>query len=170
MRGQKPKNKDKEAPMDLQKAKEAAFNLLSRKSVSKHEMVSALKKRGVSSDDCAEIVEYLTETKYLDDAAFARSMAVKLLRDKLFAPDRVIYELTRHGIKRELASEILGKVNYNIDAAIARIIEKNSANGTAGPDKIAGALNRRGFRYEQYADLLREYRENLNSEETYYEE
>ena len=90
--------------LDAKAAKQAAFDLLARKSWSARELTSRLRRRGASDEVAREVVAGLVSRGYVDDVAFARFWAESRARGRRIGSRRLRQELLQKGIARDVTS------------------------------------------------------------------
>lgn len=102
----------KKAPdLSLSGAKETAYRFLSYRDRSSHEIVSKLGEKGFSKEIVSEVVAFLTEAGYLNDARFARQWARSRMETRRLGPVRLKGELQKKGIAPEEIMAVLGALS-----------------------------------------------------------
>jgi regulatory protein len=131
-----------------------ALDALSRRSLSTRDLERWLKEREFAPDEIAEVIDRLTDSGLLDDKRFAHSFARSRLMNRGMSKRRVSMELSRHGISRELANEVIAQVNDEegideesaIDAAATKKWKSLSKlDPQVGKQRLFGFLARKGF-------------------------
>jgi regulatory protein len=133
---------------------ERALKLLGFRSQSAADLRRQLLRRGEPLADVEMAIERLREQKYLDDADFARQFA----RTKLLAAGasrrRIVQELSRRGVARDVADQAIEELRENdgVDpaAAVRRVAEKKWRSLARFDDftrrrRLYAFLARRGF-------------------------
>ena len=82
----------------VQVAKEAAFNYLSYRDRTEHEMRDKLQEKAFSAPIIEEVIDRLYELDYLDDTAYAERYARERFERKGYGPRRIRRELRRRGV------------------------------------------------------------------------
>lgn len=103
-----------------------SLDALARRARSTTELARWLRERGYPADEIAEAIERLTASGLLDDAKFAESFARSRLVDRKVSRRRVLTELARRGVARDVA-----------DAAVAAVLEDEAVDEAAGLAAIA---------------------------------
>lgn len=137
------------------RAKEKALFLLSRRDYSKKELFDRLsRERGrrhpERDEAAAETVQRMEELGLVDDEAYAARLAGEYIR-RLYPRRRAVQELCGRGIGRELAEAAVdGMGTADADLALALLRKKyyNKLRDADGRRRIAAALARQGFSYE----------------------
>jgi len=80
----------------------AAMRLLSHRPRSVAELKDRLLARGFDGTQVDKTVKDLTEAGYLDDEKYAALLAGSRVRNKSWGPSRIILELNRKGISKEI--------------------------------------------------------------------
>jgi regulatory protein len=93
--------------VELCRAVDVGLRLLSIRARSRHELLAALSRKGLSETAVEHALAKLAGWGYLDDGAFARGRALGLLRRGRFGERRVRASLQAHGIDPALAQEAL---------------------------------------------------------------
>ena len=131
-----------------------ALDALSRRARSISELSRWLKQRDYEPDDIAEVIERLTSAGLLDDARYAELFARSRLLDRKLSGRRVLLELGRRGITREMAADAVRAVTEDegVDeyaSAEAVALKKFRTMGSLAPDvarrRLFGFLARRGY-------------------------
>lgn len=143
---------------------EQALTLLGFRARSVAELRRTLLQKGAPTDEVERVLERLRDQKLLDDAEFARQFA----RNRLVGPGasrfRIIQELARRGVSRDLAERALDGLREEdgIDAAdaIHRIARKKWASLARVDDvtrrrRLYAFLARRGFSPDEIAAAVR---------------
>ncbi len=147
------------------RAKEKALWLISYREHSKKELEDKIK-RTCDEEAAQKAVERMEELGLVSDTSFAKHYAEKLLFSKHMSKKSAVYELTRKGIDKDLAEEILDEIEVSPHEQIKQIIEKKYKNISDEKTKrrAVASLQRLGYRWDEIRAVLDEY-----TEESYYE-
>ena len=116
----------------------------------------------------AAVVERLREVGLLDDVAYATRMALSLATYKQYPRRRVVQELVRRGVSRELAQQAAeDNDTEDFQQALAILQKKyyNKLNDRDSRQRVMAALVRRGFSYGAIRQAMEAYDANLDAEE-----
>ncbi len=139
--------------------KERALKLLSHKSYTKRALCERLAQEG-DEDTAAGIADRMEELGLINDEDYARRLCSDLFCVKGYGARRVLFELTRKGIDRELAEEIVGALapegEDTVDSLQELILRKYARNlgDRKGIDKTVRALARLGYDYDDIRAAL----------------
>jgi len=116
-----------------------------------------LQQKGKYADHTiAEVVAWLTDQGYLDDARYAMERVSGLLRDKRMGRAGLVARLVSEGVERALAEDIVANaVGARDEDQWAREVAQQRADRMQGKDwqavkrSVYAYLQRRGFDSEQ---------------------
>lgn len=98
--------------------KEGALNrltsLCSRSEQCEYDLDTKMRNWGLSSTDRKEVIEYLSENRYLDNGRFARSYANDKARFSAWGPYKIRMELAKRRINSGLITEALENVDKEV--------------------------------------------------------
>ncbi len=142
-------------PRQYPEALNYAVSLLAVRARASGEIRQKLRQRRYM-DDTIEMVEYkLEKEKLLDDEAFAREWAASCARRQM-GKSRILQELRRKGISRELCEQALEELDgEESGAAAVALAAKLLRRYAKEPDqrkamgKLLSAMSRRGYGYEE---------------------
>lgn len=142
------------------RAKEKALWLISYRDHSKKELTDKIK-RTCDEESAEKAVERMEELGLVNDEAYAQRYARKLLYSKHMSKNAAVFELSRKGIDKELAQEILENTEVDERDQIRQVIDKKYRN--LNDEKIkrraVAALQRLGYRWDDIRSVLEEYSE-----------
>ncbi len=138
------------------RAESKAVFLLSKRDLSRRELEQKLcREKGRYHADRREAAEAAAERMeqlgYVNDEAYARRLAERFVRVKLYPKRRVTEELIRHGIDRETARQAAAETETDeTELALAFLAKKRYTvpRSTQELQRIAGALARYGYTAE----------------------
>lgn len=142
----------------LTSAKHRAAQLVSRKLVSRGELVQRLQEKGERAEDSEAAAQWLEELGMLDDARCAATVARHYAR-KGYGRKKIESELFRRKIPRECWSAALAELEDPAEE-IDRLVERKLRGRE--PDvkelaKVQGFLLRRGYDWQQVKEALERY-------------
>jgi regulatory protein len=164
-----PKKDEERIIKDVEKARERTMNravkLLAAKPRSVAELRERLLEKNWTNDAIVTgVIEKLKEYNYLDDAQYARTVALSKLRQKPQGKRRLQFVMSRKKLDRETVDAAIEEAFENIpeseliDAAIEKRIRlKGNPETREEKKKFYDHLLRQGFDY----DLIREKMSNL---------
>ncbi|HYO68231.1 MAG TPA: regulatory protein RecX [Archangium sp.] len=140
-------------PEEVKRATDACLRLLAVRARSRHELLTALERKGFSEPVREAALEQVAGWGYLDDERFARDRAAVLLQRGRYGPQAVEQRLQAHGLSREAASEAVaearGAVEFDAEATARQVLAQRGLSGRKlGPKEHARAgrlLFSRGF-------------------------
>lgn len=139
-------------------AKDKAMTLLSYRDHSKEELKRKLL-RSVDEETADMAATRMEELGLVDDASFAEKLARELLFKKLYGKSRVLYEMEKRGLDRELSSKIVERLDTDTAQRAKDFIEKKYPR-CISDEKIrrraVSALQRNGYRWDDIKEALRE--------------
>lgn len=144
------------------KARERAYYLLSYRDHGQKELYDKLR-RNVSDQVAAKTVAKMIEQGFLDDMRYGQKLAEHYLQVKKFPRRRALFEMTRKGIDRVLAEEILADYEIDPTEQIKQLIEQKHYRTLGMPNgdqKVIAALARQGFGYSDIKAVLSALKEN----------
>ena len=103
-----------------------ALDALTRRARSTIELGSWLRERDYAAEEVESAIERLTSSGLLDDAKYAASFARSRLLDRKLSKRRVLGDLGRRGIPREMAA-----------AAVSAVIEEEGVDEESAVEAIA---------------------------------
>jgi regulatory protein len=118
------------------------------------------KKLGEDEEIAQAIVDGLESDGYLDDAAYAARRTGQLISGKKMSEQTAIYTLVSEGIDRELAQNAIADLNSDPAERITALLEgryRLKLQKEDGPKKVAQALARLGFRWDDIKSALSNY-------------
>lgn len=140
------------------RAKEKALRLISYRDHSKKELADKIR-RTCDEDSAQKAVERLEELGLVNDESFARRYAEQLIFSKHMSKRGASYELSRKGIDKELAQEILDNIEVDEDEEIRAVLEKKYRN--LDDEKIrrraVSALQRLGYGWDSIRRAMDNY-------------
>lgn len=131
-----------------------ALDALARRARSGAELARWLRERGHSADETAETIARLTACGLLDDARFAEAFARGRLMDRKLSRRRVLADLARRGVAREVAAVAVAAVvaDEEIDeSAAVEAVARKKYRSLSGLDphvarrRLTAFLARRGY-------------------------
>jgi len=139
-----------------------ALDLLNHRAMSRRELIDKLVEKGEARDTAEEAANWLAEMRLLDDEGYAEQI-VRHYAAKGYGQKRVEQELWRRGITKDLWDEALEAMPEQDDSLDRFIVSKlRGGNPDRKEEKrIADALARRGYSWDEINAGLRRYRENL---------
>ena len=140
----------------------AAVDLLSRRAHASEELYKKLRPK-FGDEPARAAVEKAKSLYLLDDEAFAEQLAEELYERKHFAPRRILSELLRRGVNREIAQnavESLDKDDKNRIIVLLQGKYSASLQDEKGKRRAVNALMRMGYGYGDIKAALTE----VNSE------
>jgi regulatory protein len=145
-------------------ARERAIEMLSRRSMSRAEMVKKLIEKGEDEDTAEYCADWLVEHSLIDDESYAAAVA-RHYAAKGYGAGRVRAELGRRGISRELWENALSSMPENddkIDRFIsARLTDPDDRDAVR---KISQALFRRGYSWDEIRSALERHRAEIQED------
>lgn len=140
----------------------AAVDLLSRRAHASEELYKKLRPK-FGDEPARAAVEKAKSLYLLDDEAFAEQLAEELYERKHFAPRRILSELLRRGVNREIAQNAVESLDKDDKNRIIVLLQgKYSAclQDEKGKRRAVNALLRMGYSYGDIKAALAE----VNSE------
>lgn len=147
-----------------------ACDLLSRRDHSEKELIQKLREKGYA-EGAEEAAEKLCEYGYIDDERFARTYAAELQRVKGFGKRRILQELFRKGIDREIADEVLDELVFD-EETVAAVLRKKYGrclDTEKGVKRAFAGLQRMGYGYGEIKDALETVLQELECGEDEFE-
>lgn len=145
-------------------ARERAIEMLSRRSMSRAEMVKKLIEKGEDEDTAEYCADWLVEHSLIDDESYAAAVA-RHYAAKGYGAGRVRAELGHRGISRELWEDALSSMPENddkIDRFIsARLTDPDDRDAVR---KISQALFRRGYSWDEIRSALERHRAEIQED------
>ena len=148
--------------------KEKALTLLEYSSQSAGRLLDKLT-RHYPRETAERVVERLGELGLLDDLDYGRRLAADLIHLRGYSLGRVRQELQRRRLSRETADEVMAELaGLDQIGPIVELVRKKYLKKLAEPrgrEKVAAALQRRGYAYEEIRDALGQIAEEEEAEE-----
>jgi len=146
---------------DFQKALNYSFLLLKYRARSKKEIIDRLRRRKYPLAVIEKTLEFLEDQNYVNDEKFAVSFIRERLR-KGFGKRKIIFDLKRLGLSKELIEEELGKIDNNqyrdtIRGLMQKRLRRYRGNQDA-KNKIFCYLVQRGFAPDDIKEVIDEIR------------
>jgi regulatory protein len=114
------------------------------------ELARKLRQRAHGEEEVQQALSRLQALGYLDDRAFAEALVGS--RSGTRGRHALAAELRARGVARELAQEVLGRLDPELEASSAR---KLAARDREHPARAAARLRRRGFGEDAIRSALR---------------
>lgn len=142
---------------------ERALHLLGFRARSVAELRRSLMQKGEPADEVQRVIERLLEQRLLNDDDFARQFARSKITGSGTSRLRVLQELSRRGVAREVADRAVGELERDegVDAArtIHRVAEKKwrtlaKLDARARRQRLYAFLARRGYTPDEIRGAL----------------
>jgi len=144
---------------DARRAQEKALYLLEYRAYSQKEQAERVGR--VASREAAErAARRLAEIGLINDAEYARTLAEELFGRKGYSASRVLFELGRKGIDRELAEQVVAETAPDPAERIRQLLEQKysrTLNDEKGRRRTVAALQRLGYRWDDIRKALSGY-------------
>ncbi len=99
--------KKNDTPLDFAAAKDKALRLLAFRAHSEREIKDKLIRANTPSEIADGVLEFLREYKLVDDYIYAERYAKDLANVKKYAKHRIVTELARKGIPRDIINDVV---------------------------------------------------------------
>jgi len=147
---------------EVKRATDVCLKLLSLRARSRHELLTALERKGFSEPVREAALAEVERWGYLDDARFAKERAAVLLQRGKYGPASVAQRLQAHGLSpeqaREAVSEATGEVAFDAVASARQVLERRGLLGRPLEPKerarAARLLDSRGFSSDVIQQVL----------------
>lgn len=144
---------------DTKRAKDKAMWLISYRDYARGELIEKVAKDS-SKEAALKAVERLEELGLVNDEKYAKRYAHDLLFIKHLSPVGAVRKLTEKGINRDLAREVVEKLDCDIDENIRIIIEKKYAKNLfdeKGRRRCVNGLMRLGYSYGDIKSAMHQF-------------
>lgn len=135
---------------EIRRAREKALILLSYSDYTKKRMREKLTASGFSDLVISEVLDYLTDRRYIDEPKFLRSFSEYCVNKKLYGKRKLLGAINEKGFDRECVEENLDDILADFDFVeiCKRHIEKAKrvdVKDRAAREKLIASLSRKGF-------------------------
>ena len=143
-----------EDPQDTKECRNRALNLLSRRTHFSAELRRKLLSRGFDPRTVEHTLEGLAQEQLINDREASREFVETKLRRKAVGRMRLLSELSRRGVDRDLAEQVVDSVYPSNEEELAR---RAAATGASDDHRALGRrLQRLGFRPSTIRKVLGE--------------
>ena len=142
-------------------ARDRALAIVSQRQMSRRELGTKLRDKGVDEETAAWCVDWITEHGFIDEEAYAAAIA-RHYAAKGYGEGRVRQELMRRGIPRELFDDAFAAMpegNEKLDRLIAAKLRDPDDRDAVR--KLSAALYRRGYSGEEIREALRRHKAEI---------
>lgn len=146
---------------DRRRARERALYCLDYREHSFMELYDKLCKN-YSDEVALSVVSELADLGLINDRRYAEALAKQLMEVKGYGYYKSVMEMTRRGIDRDMADEILAEFEDSSFEKLRELVESKYEQYLVdykGFQKVRSALSRRGFTYDDINSILDEYRD-----------
>ncbi len=143
---------------NLNRAYEKSLYLLEYRPHSRQELLTKLL-REYPPDAANHAVDRVDELGLIDDRQYARDLAEEFLNRKGYGLRRAQMELTRRGIDRDLATQVLEEIETDPQEQLMALITKKYKpipTDRKGVEKVIAAMVRRGYEFSQVRSALQQ--------------
>lgn len=139
---------------------------------SEHELRSAMVSRKVPAEVADQVVARLKELRYVDDHAFAQTVASNRVRHSGRGRSRIRQELAQKGVDKEAVEAALGALDPEQEWEAARAVASKRMRSLSGLERhvalrrLQGALARRGFSSDIVLTVAREFVDGDEQDDT----
>ena len=143
-------------------ARRRALEILNRRAMSRRELLEKLVQKGETKEAAEAAVAWIAEMRLLDDEGYAEEI-VRHYAAKGYGQKRIEQELWRRGIEKDLwstALEAMPEEDDSLDRFIASKL-RGSDPDKKEEKRLADALARRGYSWDEIGAGIRRYRETL---------
>jgi regulatory protein len=155
------------------RAREAAFAMLTRREMSARELTGKLSTQGISETAASTTVEWLSANGYVDDRRFAAMFAADRLKAG-WGRQRIVSELMRKGIDRDTLTgdgwaELLEArgVTDSTEQVVALVRRRFASQLDSDPvgakNRISGFLSRRGHDWDTISAVLKALKQGADT-------
>ncbi len=143
--------------------KQAAARMASGRMLSKKEVRRRLTKKGADDAEAGELADWLESLGAVDDKGYAGVIA-RHYGGMGYGPGRVKQEFMRRGVPKELWEEALEQLPPSGEAVQKFIVSKLRGRAMTPEDgrKLAAALQRRGFSWNDIRPALNEWGQEID--------
>ncbi|MDR3344709.1 MAG: recombination regulator RecX [Oscillospiraceae bacterium] len=138
-----------------------SLDLLARRMHSRAELERKLLDRGYVEDEVELTLDRLTDCRLLDDDAFARRQAERMMQGKGFAPRRIAQELRQRGVDGETIDAAVNSLeDYDPCAAISTLLERKFSRFLTteqGRRRTVNALVRLGYGWQDIRKVMQNF-------------
>ncbi|WP_213450972.1 regulatory protein RecX [Rhizomonospora bruguierae] len=131
-------------------AREICLRQLAVRPRTRAELAAALRRKGISPETTAEVLDRYDEVGIIDDAAFARAWVTSRHHGRGLARRALANELRQRGVDVDAAGAALEELDPETEAATARALAERRLRTATGPPeavfrKVTGMLARKGY-------------------------
>ena len=132
---------------EYSKALKYCLNILSKRDYSRRRIFEKLQKRGYSKKTINQIIDYLAEMKYLDEARAVENLIYFKLEHKHWGPYKIKNSLYIKGYELEIINIALNSIENEqlLHCCKSAIKDYGKHNLNMKPDKLYRFLFNRGF-------------------------
>lgn len=147
---------------DIAAAKDLCLRLLTVRDRSRAELAERLRRRDVSEEVAAQVLDRLAEVGLINDAEFAASFVKYQRRERALGRAGLLRELHRKGIDPAIAHDVVANIDDGDERAQAAelVAKKLDSALFAGSDaarrRLLGQLARRGYSASIAIDVVNE--------------
>ncbi len=154
--------------MDFLGAKDKALKLLAFRAHSEYELKDKLRHSNTPDDVIDEVMEFLREYNLADDRIYAERLARDLANIKKFAKRRILIELSRKGISREIANDAVSELETDEFEMLVPQMKKKVGEDFSqkSRDRAFRYFASRGYSFDDIKCAF----EEIKSEESRYED
>ena len=143
---------------ELRKARESALMLLDYRARSRKEMETRLLQKGYPEDVVVAVIEQLERIGLMDDERFAADWVAGRLAHRPTGKSQMVWDLRRKGIAQEIVEQVIDQVDEEKELEMAMELARKKVGARSLDEeskrKLAGFLQRRGFRWEIISRVL----------------
>ena len=133
-------------------AKEKALRLLAFRAHSEHELSEKLKRAGAKDEDLPEILAFVKEYGFVNDAEYAHHLAKDLQNIKKYGKKRIFAELKARGIASEYIEAALSELSDEEEDALLPLVSKK-LGGNFEQKNIDKAIRYFIYRGYEFGDI-----------------
>ncbi|MBE6903609.1 MAG: regulatory protein RecX [Ruminococcaceae bacterium] len=145
----------------FEQAKEKAANILTYRDHSKASLYKRLLEKGVSEEIAEQTVDFFEDVGYINDERYAQDKARELYEVKKYGVRRVVFELTKRGVDKELAENVVFEIceeNPNdLNSLISKYIKGQDISDFKVKKRISDKLIRMGYDFDEIKSAINNF-------------
>lgn len=141
----------------LSMARDRCIEMLSRRRMSRKELIDKLLRKGESEETAEYCADWLEDKGFLDDESYAAAVA-RHYANKGYGAGRVRSELYRRGVEKDLWDEAVENMPAS-DEKLDKLISSKLKDPKDRDQvrKVSASLYRRGYSWDEIRSALRRY-------------